>query len=85
MYTSHFLGDTPNVFAEVEWYDTAPPSTDPEDPAFLPQIVRNPNSNFNLRNRWIFLVDAEPKNYVFAKHNPFDASCTVLDVIGHNL
>ena len=78
--------DDPNVFAEVEWFDfREPAASDAADGIFLEQVVRNPESNFNARNRWIYLVDVEPQNFMIAKHAPFDEECDVYDVLGKNI
>ena len=67
---------------ECEWLDNIPARGDDADNGiFLPQVRKNPESNFNKRSRFVFLEDCAPWNILLLPHDPSDPACDVFDVI----
>ena len=54
---------------------------DADNGIFLPQVRKNPESNFNKRSRFVFLEDCAPWNILLLPHDPSDPACEVFDLL----
>ena len=77
---SLYSGGPKDVIAECEWLENVPVNEQGED-AFLPRVRFAPDSNFNLRSRFVFLRQCAGYNIMLAPHDPWDNSNGVYDVI----
>ena len=82
-YHAQYPNGPRKIVLECEWFENIHVDDDAPDDhtSMLPQVSRNPDSDDNRNNKFIFLDQCVTYNIMLCVHNPEERNCSIYDVI----